>query len=287
MRKTIPLKRYFDANRRRWDESVAVHMRSSTGVYRIDDFRRGVDVLGPIESEELGDLAGKRVLHLQCHFGLDTLCLARRGACVTGLDFSHEAIAAARRLAEECAIDATFVEADVYDAASAIPELFDLVFATWGAINWVPDICRWVQVATELLVPGGSFYLLEGHPAAMALEEREDGRLSPRHAYFQGAEPVMSQEVHTYTGAPDRLQNATAYEWLHPLSAIVDATITSGLDLDFLHEHDRIPWQNFPSMTRDPQLMWSLPPDMPSFPLAFSLRATRTKPLSSRRAPSV
>lgn len=268
------MKSYFDANRRRWDESVAIHMRSSTGVYRVDDFRRGADVLGPIESEELGDVRGKRVLHLQCHFGLDTLCLARRGAQVTGLDFSHEAIEAARSLASECAIDVEFVEADVYDA-TVISDRFDLVLASWGAINWVPDVYRWMNVAAQLLAPKGSLYLLEGHPAALALEEEHDGRLTPRYEYFQGSEPVVSDEARTYTGDSDRLVNTRAYEWMHPLGNIVDAVLKAGLTLEYLREHDRLPWQNFSSMVRDEQFMWRLPADVPSFPLAFSIRANQ------------
>ena len=267
------MRNYLEANRRRWDECVAVHLRSSTGVYRTDEFRRGVDVLGPIERKEIGDVAGKRILHLQCHFGLDTLCLARRGALVTGLDFSRKALEAARTLAEECSIQARFVEADVYDAAAVIPERFDLVFASWGAINWVPDIRRWIRVAARMLEPAGSLYLLEGHPAAMVLEEGDDSRIALRHSYFQGSEPVISDEPHTYTGDPDRLANTRAYEWLHPLSAIVDGVLEAGLRLDYLREHDRLPWQNFPSMVRDPEFMWRLPTGVPSFPLAFSLRA--------------
>ena len=265
---------YFESNRRRWDEAVAIHLRSKGGVYRVDEFRRGLDVLGPIEREELGDVTGKHILHLQCHFGLDTLCLARRGAHVTGLDFSPKAIEAARALAADCSLEARFVQADVYDAASVIPDRFDLVFASWGAINWIPDIDRWVGVAGQMLRPSGSLYLLEGHPAAMALEEDDAGRLFLQHAYFQGPDPVASDDLHTYTGDEEQLVNTRAYEWLHPLSTILEALRRSGLRLDAFREHDRLPWQNFASMTRDSEFMWRLPNDSPSFPLAFSLFAS-------------
>ena len=147
---------YFDANRRRWDEAVALHIKGDSKVYRLSAFRAGADILGPIENDELGDVAGKRVLHLQCHFGLDTLCLARRGAEVTGLDFSSAAIKAARALSRETGVPATFVEGNLYDAPDLIDGAFDLVFVTWGAINWLPDIGRWAEIVAHFLKPGGA-----------------------------------------------------------------------------------------------------------------------------------
>src|SRR4029453_3411876 len=136
--------------------------------------RRGGDVLGPIESGEIGDIRGKRLLHLQCHFGLDTLSLARRGAVVTGLDFSAPAIAAARDLAAEAGLAARFVESNVYEAHAAIADRFDIVYVTWGAISWLNDIRRWAAVAAAFLAPGGFLYLAEHHPFPMMLQPDGD-----------------------------------------------------------------------------------------------------------------
>jgi 2-polyprenyl-3-methyl-5-hydroxy-6-metoxy-1,4-benzoquinol methylase len=129
---------YVEINRRNWDERAAIHAHDTTGNYRIDRFRAGEDVLHAIEAAELGDIFGKRVLHLQCHIGLDTLCLVRRGAIVTGLDFSSAALTIARRLSGETGLKADFVEGTVDQAPELTPGPFDLVYTTWGTICWLP-----------------------------------------------------------------------------------------------------------------------------------------------------
>ena len=267
---------YFEANRRRWDEVVGIHTKSTTGAYRIAAFRDGAPVLGPIEADEIGDVSGKNVLHLQCHFGLDTLSLARLGATVTGFDFSSKALAAARALSAETGVPGTFIEGNLYDAPALIDGQFDVVYVTWGAINWLPDIRRWAEIVAHFLKPGGYLYLLEGHPAILTLEQVEDGRLVPTYPYFQGDEPLKFDEATTYTGDADTLKNTRSYEWLHPVGEVVTALIDAGLTLDFLHEHDRLAWKLFPCMLDiEGGTMNRLPPEVPSLPLAFSLKATK------------
>src|SRR3982074_2845911 len=131
---------HVEMNRRNWDERAAIHARDTTGDSMLDRFRAGEDALHAIEATELGDVSGKRVLHLQCHIGRDTLCLARRGAIVTGLDFSPAAIKAAQRLAEETGLNATFIQGRVDETSHLAPGPFDLVFATWGTLCWLPDL---------------------------------------------------------------------------------------------------------------------------------------------------
>ena len=267
---------YFEANRRRWDEVVGIHTKSTTGAYRLAEFRNGAEVLAPIEAAEIGDVIGKRLLHLQCHFGIDTLSLARRGATVTGLDFSPKAIAAARNLSMETGVPGTFVEGNLYDAPQLIDGQFDVVYVTWGAINWLPDIRRWAEIVAHFLTPGGFLYLLEGHPATLSLDPDEDGRLVPTYPYFQGAEPIAFDQEETYTGDSDRLSNARAYEWNHPIGEVVTALIDAGLTLDFLHEHDRADWKAFPCMVlAQDGRSYRLPPEVPSLPMAFSLKASK------------
>src|SRR6476659_221000 len=147
-----------DVNRRNWDERAAIHARDTTGDYMLDRFRAGEDSLHAIEAAELGDISGKRVLHLQCHIGRDTLCLARRGAVVTGLDFSLTAIEVARRLAEETGLNATFIQGRVDQASQLAPGPFDLVFATWGTLCWLPDLRDWAKVIACVLAPDGELY---------------------------------------------------------------------------------------------------------------------------------
>ena len=263
------------ANRRSWEERAAIHLEDRTGFYRIDRVRAGEDVLGEIEAEEIGDVAGKRLLHLQCHFGLDTLCLAQRGAAATGVDFSSTAIAGARALAAELRLAAQFVEADVYDARAQLSGSFDIVYVTWGAICWLPDIARWARVVASLLTPGGALYLADAHPAALAMEEIE-GQIGPHYPWRVPPDrPLLFEDAVTYTGDERKLTHTRNYEWIHPFSAIVNGIVGAGLSLDFLNEHERLPWRLFPSMTAAEGGLFRMPHSTPSFPLSFSLRARR------------
>jgi SAM-dependent methyltransferase len=188
------------ANRANWDERVQVHL--GTSGYDLAPLRAGHGRLNAIEEAELGSVKGLRVLHLQCHFGRDTLTLAQRGAEVVGLDFSAPAVAKARELAAELSLEsrARFVEADLYDAVAAVPEphAFDLVFVTWGAITWLPDIRRWAEIVAHFLKPGGGLYLAEGHPAALVFDDSRrlaDGNPGYFLPYFQ-SEPAGDRGSH-------------------------------------------------------------------------------------------
>ncbi len=266
--------RSFRVNRARWDELVDIHLRSPD--YRVAAFKAGEDHLHPIEAAEIGPIAAKRLIHLQCHFGLDTLCLARRGAVVTGLDFSPAAIDAARSLAAETGLRARFVVGNLYDAPALVGERFDIVYVSWGAINWLPDITRWANIVAAMLETGGFLYLLEGHPAAMALAQEEPGApILPAYDYFQQPGPLVSFAATSYTGDPDPVAHTEMHEWIHPLGAVVTALIEAGLALDWLHEHDRVAWRMFPCLAEGSDYMWRMPAGRPSLPLAYSLRARK------------
>jgi SAM-dependent methyltransferase len=265
-------------NRAHWDEKVPLHL-GPTG-YDLADLRAGHGRMNAIEEAELGPVDGQRVLHLQCHFGRDTLMLAQRGATVTGLDFSTPAIEAARGLAAELGLTdrARFVASDLYKATTAIPEpaSFDRVFVTWGAICWLPDIVRWAQVVAFFLKPGGRLYLAEAHPTAMVFDDAAclpDGRPGFYAPYF-AREPVVMQEVHDYIDHSATVANATTVTWIHPLADIVTGLIAAGLRLDWLHEHDSVTWRMFAQLVEDEAGLWRWP-DKPWLPLAFSLQATR------------
>jgi len=270
-------------NRANWDERVPIHVGSE--FYGLDRLRAGDSRLGAIEEAELGSVSGQRVLHLQCHFGMDTLKLARRGAEVVGLDFSAPAIEAARSLAAELGLEshARFVEADLYDAPAAIPEpaAFDLVYVTWGAIWWLPDIRRWAQVVAHFLKPGGRLYLAEGHPAAYVFDDDAqlpDGMPGLFAPYFQ-RQPLVLDNPRDYADDTTRLANGRTVQWLHPLGDIVTSLIAAGLSLEWLHEHDGVPWLMFRVLVRGDGDLYRWP-QRPWLPLAFSLMATRTNPRS-------
>jgi len=263
------------ANQRNWDERVAIHRRDTTGFYEVERFLTGEKRLHAIDSGELGEIAGKRLIHLQCHFGLDTLILAREGALVTGLDFSAAAIAEAKRLAAKIGVSAEFVRADVYDARQAVEGEFDVVFTTWGTICWLPDIIGWGETVASLLAPGGFLYFADAHPAMLVLEEREGRLVTEWDADTPIDKPLIFDEAQTYTGDPTPLSEARTYQWIHSLPCIVSALSRAGLVLDFVHEHDWLPWPPFPMCIRDNKGAYCLPKGAAPLPLAVSLRAMK------------
>ncbi len=266
------------SNRARWDELVGIHL--APGGYDVASLRARHARFDPIVEAELGDVRGLRVLHLQCHFGNDTLALAQRGAEVVGLDFSPSAITAARTLAAELGLAdrSRFVEADLYDARAAIgePGAFDRVFVTWGAINWLPDIKGWAEIVAHFLKPGGALYLAEQHPIALVFDDATrspDGRPGFFAPYFS-ADPLVLDNPHDYINNSVELRNRTEIIWLHPLGTIVTSLLEAGLTLAFLHEHERVTWRMFEGLVPQPDGTYHWP-DKPWLPLSFSLKATK------------
>jgi SAM-dependent methyltransferase len=277
---TVASSEWREANRANWDERVRVHLEAPG--YDLSLLRGGHGRLNGIEEAELPPMQGLRVLHLQCHFGRDSLTLAQRGAEVVGLDFSHAAIEAAQKLAAELGLAgrARFVEADLYDAPEAIrePAEFDLVYVTWGAITWLPDIARWAQVVANFLKPGGSLYLAEGHPAALVFDDttRMPNGLPGYFAPYFGRDALVVDDPRDYADPSARLTNARQYNWIHPLGDVVAGLNAVGMRLQWLHEHDGVPWQMFECLVKDASGLYRWP-DQPWLPLAFSLSARRTE----------
>lgn len=264
-----------EANRLNWDDRTAIHLSNRTGFYAIDRVKAGDNSFTGFVDAELGDVAGKRLAHLQCHFGLDTIRLARRGAIATGLDFSTAAIAAARALAADLSVPVRFVEGNVYDAPALLDAQYDIAFVTWGSIIWLPDIRRWAKVVAELLAPGGWLYLAEGHPSTLSLDE-VDGRLVALRPWRTPVTaPFVYDDATTYTGDATPLTHTRTYEWCHPLGDIISGLLEAGLRLDFLHEHETVPWRHFLMMVPDDQGIYRLPDGHPPWPLSFSLRASK------------
>lgn len=264
------------ANLRNWDNRAELHSTDTTGSYRIAKVLAGGSSLHALEAGEIGDISGKDIVHLQCHIGLDTLSLKHLGAAsVTGLDFSPRAIAAARDFAMRAGTDARFVEAPVYDAPEVLGRTYDMVFVTWGAINWLDDIFRWARVVAALLRPGGRLYLLEGHPQMNQLEAR-NGKLELEYGWrTPGETPLAWNDSQTYTGDERQLTHTRCYEWIHPLSDIVNALIGAGLRIDFLNEHEVVVWRAFPDLVELGGEQFALPDSSPKIPLSFSIGATK------------
>lgn len=262
-------------NRANWDERVAIHTGPGSD-YEIGRLRAGNYQLHAIEEAELGPVAGLRLLHLQCHFGLDTLALAQRGAIVTGLDFSAPAIEVARGLAAELNLEARFVQSDIYDARAVLEGQFDVVYTSWGTICWLPDIAAWAREIASLLRPGGLFYFVDVHPAAMVFGDEvptENGRPGWFVPYFHQRVLALINPT-DYADPTAVIANSQTHEFVHPVASVVQALIDAGLRLEMLHEHAGVAWKAFACLVEVPGGLWSFP-DKPWLPLSYSLRVIR------------
>jgi SAM-dependent methyltransferase len=263
--------KYTKANRLSWDERVPIHTASES--YGLDYFKAGCCSLKSIEIGELADVSGKSLLHLQCHFGMDTLSWANRGAIVTGVDFSAPAIEQARTLAKELEIEARFVISNVYDLPQNLEGKFDIVYTSYGVLCWLGDLNRWANVIAHFLKPGGIFYIVEGHPMANMFDEESKERLSLCHSYFNIG-PVKFDTPWTYTDGDARLTNSVTYEWSHSIGEIVTALIKAGLEIKFIHEFPFSFHKYLPYMVKDENGWWRLPDGDERIPFMFSLMAS-------------
>ena len=255
--------------------------------YNIAEVRAGRGKLTHIEEAELGDISGQDVLHLQCHIGTDTSALAvlaGPSGHVTGVDFSSRSLEIARKLFDEAGLNGAFVESDVYQADTLIDRQFDLVFTGIGAINWLPDLAAWASVVAKLLKPEGRFYLFDAHPTALMFDEDADpkdmaaGRVKIRYPYFHQNEPLELVSPIDYADPDATLMHVKTYEWPHPLSDVINAVLNAGLTLDWVHEHDRMPWKLLPVMPPAERKLFKLPDSFPvRIPLSFSLSCRKPK----------
>ncbi|BBH63776.1 methyltransferase [Actinoplanes sp. OR16] len=235
---------YLDVNRANWDERAAPHAASPD--YHVEDFANDPSYLSEVvrfDLPRLGDIAGLRGVHLQCHIGTDTVSLSRLGATMTGLDFSGASLEQARKIASLAGAPISFVESDVYAARDVLDGEFDLVYTGVGALGWLPDIKRWAQTVASLLAPGGRLFIREGHPVLWALDyERTDGLIALATPYFETTEPQIWDEPGTYVSSDHEFQHTVTHEWNHGLGEIVTAVLEAGLVLTGLEEHQSVPW---------------------------------------------
>ncbi len=266
------LDQFIKANLGLWNKWTEVHEASE--FYDLEGFKAGKLALRPLEIEELGDVHGKALLHLQCHFGLDTMSWARLGATVTGVDFSEKAIELARSLATELQIPATFVHSTIDDLDTALSGDFDIVFTSYGAIEWLPDLGRWARTIDHFLRPGGTFYMVEIHPFAQMLDDIDDHPdLRFVGPYFPTSQPQRFDIRGSYAD-PDAPVKAVAYSWTHDFAEIINALLGVGLQLEFLHE---FPYSVAPfgrSMKRADD-GWYYLPDRRDVPFLYSIKATK------------
>lgn len=234
---------YLSVNRQHWDSAVAAHLKSD--FYNVKGFLAGGCSLNPIELDLLGDISGLRILHLQCHFGLDTLSLARRGAEVTGVDFSPEAIAAARKLSAQAGVPAEFVCCNLYDLPNHLDSQYDVVFTSYGTIGWLPDLQAWADVVAHFLKPGGRFVMADFHPFIWMYDQTFT---QLTYDYFNTGR-IVEEEEGTYA---DRSSNISSRNitWNHPLSEILGSLLSKGLIIKRFEEFDYSPYPCFANVLK-------------------------------------
>jgi len=263
---------YFSSNQRMWDELARINAASE--FYELQAFRQGAIKLNPLEIGEVGGVHGKRLLHLQCHFGMDTLSWKRLGADVTGVDFSPEGIRIARELSVEQNLPARFINCNIYDLPQHLDETFDVVFTSYGVLGWLPDIHAWAQLAARYVKPGGIFYIAEFHPFSYVFEDG-DLSLTYRYPYFDKNVQEWENNQGSYADHSAIIQTPKSYEWMHSLGEVVSELIAAGLTIEFLHEHPFSVYEQFPGMVKQDDGYWHIPGKDDAIPLMYSIRARK------------
>ncbi|MDP4263384.1 MAG: class I SAM-dependent methyltransferase [Bacteroidota bacterium] len=276
---------YFSANKELWNQRTAVHKDSS--FYDVAGFRAGKNTLTPIELEEVGDVKGKSLLHLQCHFGLDTMSWSRLGAKCTGVDLSDDAINIAREINKETKLDAKFVCCNVYDlhpenkeSSQVSPPIgggdlegaaaFDIVFTSYGTIGWLPDLNKWAEIISYYLKPGGMFYMADFHPVIWMF----DDEFTHIKYYYDNRETIITENYGTYTNRKAPI-TGKEYGWNHGISEILNALINQGLEIQQFNEFMYSPYPNFSNTIQGDEGHWYIKGMEGKIPMVYSIKAIK------------
>ena len=229
---------YLSINKKSWNNRVDTHVQSD--FYDMEGFLKGNTSLKTIELGLLGDISGQSVLHLQCHFGQDTISLARMGAKATGVDLSDKAIEKAEGLAAKCEADANFVCCDIYDLPNHLNEQFDIVFTSYGTIGWLPDVDKWAKVISTFLKPNGRLVFVEFHPFVWMY----DDDFQKIHYNYFNTGPILEEESGTYADRDASIQQDYVM-WNHSISEVVKSLLNNGLTISAMDEYDYSPYNCF------------------------------------------
>jgi len=263
-------KKYFEINKETWNKKVSIHAKSE--FYDVANFLKGKSSLNTYELDEVGDVKGKSLLHLQCHFGQDTLSWSRLGAKCTGIDLSNEGIKEAQKLNDQLALDATFIESNVYEVPKKVAGEFDVVFTSYGVIGWLPNLKVWGEIIASKLKKGGVFYMIEFHPIVWIFDFLQT---PPKLTYPYLKSGVIYEEYQGTYANSDANITSKEYGWNHGLGEVVTALINAGLEIEFLHEFEKSPYNSFPEMDTTSDGMYVLKEEQRMIPLLYSIRAIK------------
>ncbi|WP_226065419.1 class I SAM-dependent methyltransferase [Kaistella polysaccharea] len=262
------MENYLDINRKLWNAKVDSHLKSD--FYFVDEFIKGRNSLNSIELDLLGDIKGKEILHLQCHFGQDSISLSRLGAKVTGIDLSDKAIEAANDLAKKCGTDTQFIISDVYDLPSVLHQKFDIVYTSYGAIGWLPDLQKWAEVINHFLKPGGKLIFVEFHPVVWMYN---NDFTFVQYSYFnEGA--ITETNEGTYADHNADLKNEEV-GWNHPTAEVLTSLLNENLELKSFQEYNYSPYPCFRDMAETETGKYQIKKFGNKLPLLFSLVAEK------------
>jgi len=253
---------YVKVNKESWNKRTEIHFSSE--FYDVAGFLKGKNTLTSIELDEVGDVSGKDLLHLQCHFGLDTLSWARLGARVTGVDLSSSAVEKATMLSKQLQLDSHFICSDLYSFGDSCEAEYDIVFTSYGVLCWLPDLDKWAKVIARSLKPGGVFYMAEFHPFNDFLSG---------YPYFHQTEPDVENEG-TYT-ENDKGDTSTLVTWAHPLSDVVNALLKVGIQICQLNEYPYSPYNCFAGMTEGEKGKFYLSHQGQPIPLVYTIKGNK------------
>ena len=259
---------YFDINKATWNDKVKVHAKSD--MYDLEAFKTGKSSLMSYELEALGDVFGKSLLHLQCHFGQDTLSWSRMGAKCTGIDLSDEGIKLAQNLNDELKLDAEFICCNVLDTSKYVKDTFDIVFTSYGVIGWLPDLKPWGKMIAERLKKGGTFFMAEFHPIVWMFDYL-DHKPIMKYGYMQD-EVIYEEYEGTYADETSKMLSKE-YGWNHGLSEVVNSLIEAGLHIEYLKEFDESPYDVLPNLVKTDSEMFTTEEKL--YPLIFTLKASK------------
>ncbi|WP_028377657.1 class I SAM-dependent methyltransferase [Leeuwenhoekiella sp. MAR_2009_132] len=257
---------YFNVNKATWDLKAGYHAASA--FYDLDAFKSGKSSLNSYELGALSDVAGKSLLHLQCHFGQDTLSWSRLGAQCVGVDFSNKAIEIAESLNKELALDARFFCGNVLDTAQLVNEKFDIVYTSYGDVGWLPDLKPWAAMIANCLKPGGIFYMVEFHPLVWMFDYTKQPAVL-KYAYNE-TQMIYEEYKGTYA-EPEAPMISKECTWNHGLGTVVNALIEAGLTVKFLREHDASPYNILPELIKTKS---GFETKDKLYPLIYELKAT-------------
>lgn len=260
---------YIEINKASWNKRTEVHFDSD--FYDNESFIKGKNSLNSIELDLLGNIEGKSVLHLQCHFGQDTISLARLGANVVGVDLSDKAIEKANELNRGEGTNSKFICCDVYDLPNYLNDQFDIVFTSYGTIGWLPEINKWGSIVAQFLKPKGKFVIAEFHPVVWMFN---DDFTAIKYPYLN-SEPIIEVEEGTYA-KKDADISYECVSWNHGLGEVINSLISNGLSIHRLNEYDYSPYDCFKGTTEFEEGKYRIEKLGDKIPMVYAIEATKT-----------